>query len=685
MQFNILGLCFTGAEDGLTIGHDPWLVALSYVTAAFASYVALDMAERLRHAEGVWRAGWHTAAAVALGGGIWVMHFLGMLALRVDFPFGFDEGLTLLSLAVPIGVVALGLWLVGQGTGLWRLLLAGVIVGLGVVVMHYTGMAAMLLPGTIAYTPGLFSLSVMIAVAAAIVALWLALTPHRMELRVLAALVMGVAICGMHYTGMEALVINIDPTLPVEMEGLPRPLLAALIAVMAYGLLILALVAGIADRRISAAAAREAEQLRRANHILEEEMRERRRVEAELEQARHALECRVAERTRDLEEARQRAEAASQAKSDFLASMSHELRTPLNSVMGFSQLLLFNRAREPLTPKQERAATQIEKAGAHLLRLIDEVLDLAKVEAGHMTLSLEPVDAAAVARDVVGTLQPAADGANVGLSLELPDRPVTVVADQTRLTQVLTNLTSNAIKYNVPAGRVVLSLAEGPEGRITLSVSDTGMGIPANRLSDLFQPFNRLGREHGAVEGTGIGLTICQRLVEAMGGAIEVESREGLGSRFSFHLPAARPASLASAGPVERTRAGPAPGVRTMLYVEDNPANIQLMRDLIDSLGGFRLLVAADPGSGLHLATTYRPDIMILDINLPGMDGFELLSRLRADPATADIPALALSANALPREVERGLASGFRSYLTKPLRVPEFMAAVEEALAEMRK
>ncbi|MBP7338569.1 MHYT domain-containing protein [Niveispirillum sp.] len=676
----ILGLCFT-SSDGAATGHDAWLVILSYLTAAFASYVALDMAERLRHADGNLRWAWHGAASVALGGGIWAMHFLGMLAFQLEAPFAFHAGLTALSLAVPILVVAVGLWLVGRGISPLRLLAAGVIVGMGVVVMHYTGMAALMLPGRIGYKPGLFSLSVLIALVAATVALWLALTPQRFGLRVLAALVMGIAICGMHYTGMGALVVTLDPTVAGVHEGIPRTILAAAVAAATYGLLVLALVAGIADRRISAAAAREADQLRRSFQALGEEMQARRRMEAELEQSKLALEQRVAERTVDLEEARARAEAASQAKSDFLASMSHELRTPLNSIMGFAQLLLYNRAKEPLTTKQERAATQIEKAGTHLLRLIDEVLDLAKVEAGRLSLSLEPVDAASVIRDVASHMQPVADGANIILVLDIAAGGTSVVADRTRLVQVLSNLVSNAIKYNRSGGRVTLSAKPGPDGRVTLSVSDTGLGIPADRIDQLFQPFNRLGREHGAVEGTGIGLTICQRLVQAMGGCITVDSTEGRGSRFQFDLQAAAPAvSLDMVRTATPQRDGAQSADRTMLYVEDNPANIQLMRDLIDSLGGFRLLVAADPGSGLQLARTHLPDIIILDINLPGMDGFEVLARLRADPATAPIPALALSANALPREVERGKAAGFHRYLTKPLRVPEFLAAVDEAL-----
>ncbi|ASG23888.1 hypothetical protein Y958_23300 [Nitrospirillum viridazoti CBAmc] len=675
------GLCFSTDDQGVAFSHNPWLVLLSYLTAVFASFVALNMAERMTGSTGRSRLAWQLGAACALGGGIWAMHFIGMLAFQVALPVAWEPTLTLASLVTAIVFVALGLEAVRHGrTSVTRFTLAGTVVGLGIAVMHYTGMAAMEVPGRIAYRPDLFALSVLVAVAAATVALMLSVSLKHGWHRALAALIMGVAICGMHYTGMTATVLTLDPLAPAPAD-VDRGPLAIIVAGATYGLLMLALVTAFADRRLNAAAEREAQRLKAANRALEAEVEERRRAEEELLRVREGLEEAVAERTRDLAAARSRAEAANQAKSEFLASMSHELRTPLNAVLGFAQLMEYNKAREPMTPKQERGVQQIVKNGNHLLRLIDEVLDLARIEAGQLTLSLEPVDPRLVVEDVLNALQPVAEKARVTITAVLPEVVPPVLADRTRLVQVVSNLLSNAVKYNRPGGTVRVTLGAAPApGRLSLCVQDTGEGIAPDKLGDLFQPFNRLGQEYSDIPGTGIGLTITRRLLSAMDGTIEVASVLGEGSTFTVSLPVAlnmapEPrAPGAENNPLAQTRP------RTMLYVEDNPSNIQLMRDLMETVPATKLLIAADPVTGLDLAMGHQPDVIVLDINLPGMSGFDVLARLRDREETRDIPVLALSANALPREIEKGLRAGFRRYLTKPLNVQEFMEALADAM-----
>ena len=367
---------------------------------------------------------------------------------------------------------------------------------------------------------------------------------------------------------------------------------------------------------------------------------------------------------------------ASQAKSDFLAGMSHELRTPLNAVIGFAELMRMNEAAEPLTRRQSQAVEQILGSGQHLLSLIEEVLDLARIEAGKLSMSVERVDPQLVVRQVCDNMRPAAEAAGVTLRAPAPTAGLGVVADRTRLRQVLINLLSNAIKYNREGGDVLLEVRQTAEG-VALSVHDTGVGIPEDRMAELFQPFNRLGRETSDVAGTGIGLAVSRRLAEAMNGRLECASRAGEGSTFTLHLPLARQvAAPVTASPIPT---GTLPAA-TMLYVEDNPSNIALMRHVIAALGPIQLHVAENGHEGLSLARDLRPDVILLDINLPGLSGFELKARLDADPLTRGLPVLALSASAMPQDIKRGKEAGFRDYLTKPLDIPALAAALNRAL-----
>jgi len=384
----------------------------------------------------------------------------------------------------------------------------------------------------------------------------------------------------------------------------------------------------------------------------------------------------------DLMAAKAGAEKANRAKTEFLSSMSHELRTPLNGILGFAQLLEFDLSSP--TPSQKRSIDQILKSGWYLLDLINEILDLALVESGKVMLSLEPVSLEDVILECRATIEQQAQKRGINLQFSRFFSPCFVTADRTRLKQVLINLVFNAVKYNKPAGMVAVDVTLKPPHSIRISVRDTGAGLAPAQLAQLFQPFNRLGKEGGAEEGTGIGLVVTKRLVELMGGTIGAESAVGVGSVFWIELSVAAAPQLAAGDvwPAAPVRAQIADGVpqRTLLYVEDNPANLALVEALIARRPDLRLLSAADGDLGIEFARVYQPDLILMDINLPGISGIEAMQILRKDPSTAHIPVIALSANAMPRDIGSGMEAGFLTYITKPIKVNQFMDALDAAL-----
>jgi PAS domain S-box-containing protein len=384
----------------------------------------------------------------------------------------------------------------------------------------------------------------------------------------------------------------------------------------------------------------------------------------------------------ELISAKAAAEKASLAKSDFLSNMSHELRSPLNAILGFAQLM---ESGSPLpTPAQKASIDQILHAGWYLLELINEILDLALIESGRLSMSQEPMSLVDVMLECQAMIEPQAQKSGIRMSFPQLELPYFVKADRTRVKQVLVNLLSNAIKYNRIQGTVEVSCRLNTAKRIRISVRDTGEGLSPEKLAQLFQPFNRLGQEASAEEGTGIGLVVSKRLVELMGGEIGVESTVGMGSIFWIELNvAAEPQPGAGSDkPLIPIQASAVRGaaLRTLLYVEDNRANMQLVEQLIARRPDMSLLSAADGARGIALARTHRPEVILMDINLPGISGIQALKILRADPVTAHIPVLAISANAMPRDIKRGLAAGFFRYLTKPIKVNEFMEALDMAL-----
>lgn len=421
------------------------------------------------------------------------------------------------------------------------------------------------------------------------------------------------------------------------------------------------------------------------------ESKERSRAQQEVMRLNEQLEQRVDERTlqlalanAELANAIEEAKSANQAKSAFLSSMSHELRTPLNAILGFAQILTSDTLPSTLEQKKE-FANHILKSGRHLLTLINEILDLAKVESGTITLSMEPVGLTDILHECRTMIEPIAATRKVRVLFPDVDGAM-VMADRTRLKQVLLNLLSNAVKYNREEGAVVLTCEHPTLKRLRLSVQDTGQGLRPEQLASLFQPFNRLGQEGGTQEGTGIGLVVTKRLVELMGGEIGVSSSPGVGSVFWIELDSTAPltSALAERGPAPMALAPAAPSAgepHLLLYIEDNPANLRLVEEIVAFRRDLRLLSAPDGHLGLQLARAHRPEVVLMDLNLPGMSGYEVLRLMQADPEMARIPVVALTANAMPRDIERGLAAGFHRYLTKPIDIDKFTEAINSTLA----
>jgi NO-binding membrane sensor protein with MHYT domain/CheY-like chemotaxis protein/nitrogen-specific signal transduction histidine kinase len=652
----------------LTGFYETPLVLVSILVAIVASYSALSLAGRVTEAAGRSRFAWILGGAVAMGSGIWAMHFVGMLAFRLPIPIAFDIPITLVSLALPIGASGVALWQVSRANlGPVRLGVSALIMGAGINAMHYTGMAAMRMQPGIVYDPLLFALSVLIAVVASALALWIAFrlrrtTPDVLLPRVGAAVVMGFAIVGMHYTGMAAANFPSDSVCMAAREGVQRDGLASLIVLATFCVLGLALIASVFDARLEANA----------------------RILA-ISQATAAERQQLLERERI---ARDQAERLSALKDEFLATLSHELRTPLNAMLGWAGMLQRG-VKDEATFK--RGLETIERNARAQGQLIDDLLDMSRIIAGTVRLDVQTVDPARIVEAAVGTVHPAAAAKTIALRTDLGRHagalPLEVRADPGRLQQVLWNLLANAVKFTPPGGHVqVLLRRDGVEA--VIRVIDSGIGIAPDFLPYVFDRFRQqdasISRQHG---GLGLGLSIAKQLVELHGGTIAVDSAGAdKGTTFTVRLPLTHEPAIAAAVAGVRTQVPIAQGdladlsgVR-VLVIDDAPDTLDVLEQIL-TYSGAATMTAAGAGAALALLEREVPDVIVSDVGMPGVDGFELMRRIRRRAATAAIPAIALTAFTRHDDRVKALQAGFTDYLAKPVEPGALADAIRRAVA----
>jgi signal transduction histidine kinase/CheY-like chemotaxis protein len=401
---------------------------------------------------------------------------------------------------------------------------------------------------------------------------------------------------------------------------------------------------------------------------------ERKQAEKKLQLLNEELESRVELRTADLKAAKEEAERANQTKSEFLSRMSHELRTPLHAIIAFSDLILYEK---DLDPKLEKHIQHINKAGDHLLALVDDVLDLARIESGKLSILVEPVRLRDVLEECYSLIKPIARDAEVNLSFDTHVDYI-VDANHTSLKQALLNLLSNAVKYNQQQGTVTVSYEVKNNKQLRINIKDTGKGLSTEQQKQLFKPFERMGAEFTHVKGTGIGLTITRQLINMMGGTVGVESTEGKGSNFCIELVLGdeKNITLPETEPLKRIISKTQQSI-DIVYVEDDPINAQLMSAIIKDMSNHHLVIARTGKEGLDIILQQLPDLVILDLGLPDIDGYEILERMRTHPQAKKIPAIAMTAKAMMEDIDRGKRAGFDDYIIKPARATELLKSIE--------
>ena len=652
-------------------GHyEPLLVFVSILVAILASYTALSLAMRVRQAQGRAPYFWIAGGALAMGSGIWAMHFIGMLAFRLPMPIGYDPLITFASWVLPVVASGLALWHVRHREFRRRQLAwSAVLMGLGINAMHYTGMAGMRMDPAITYSPWLFALSVAIAIGASALALQIGLRLHedgraRRAVQVAASVIMGGAIAGMHYTGMAAAHFDAGSVCRAALGGVDQDHLAALVTVATVALLSIALLATIFDARLES---------------------RNRTIAASLAAAAERQQLYLAE-----QQARLEAENVSQMKDEFLATLSHELRTPLNAMLGWSQLLLQGQRDGPML---RRGLETIERNARAQSQLIEDMLGMSRLLAGKVRIEAAPIQPQDFVNAALETARPAALARSIGLNASIDHGAGPVRADMARMQQVMTNLLSNAVKFTEPGGTVTVHLrveGEGGEGgkrSVAIDVTDTGAGIAPEFLPYVFDRFRQAdsssARRHG---GLGLGLAIARQLVELQGGTISVASRgAGHGATFTLHLPLAAPGALAvqraepAAGP---TLAPPELADMTVLVIDDELDSLELVQQVL-AASDATILTATGAREALRLVELRRPDLVISDIGMPLVDGFELIRRIRAMPDrdVAGVAAIALTAFSRREDQQRALEAGFDEYLAKPVAPATLLQTVAAIVA----
>ena len=651
--------------------YEPLLVVVSIMVAILASYTALSLAMRVRQAQGRAPYFWIAGGALAMGSGIWAMHFIGMLAFRLPIPVGYDPLITFVSWLLPVVASSLALWHVRHREFRRRQLAwSAILMGLGINAMHYTGMAGMRMDPAITYTPWLFALSVAIAIGASALALQLGLRLReddhgrggaRRAVQLAASVIMGGAISGMHYTGMAAAHFEAGSVCRAALGGVDQDHLAALVTVATVALLSIALLATIFDARLDA----------------------RNRTIAESLQA-------AAERQQlylDEQRARVEAEHVSQMKDEFLATLSHELRTPLNAMLGWSQLLLQGHRDGAML---RRGLETIERNARAQSQLIEDMLDMSRLLAGKVRIDAAPIQPQDFVSAALETARPAALARSIALNASIDHGARPVRGDLARMQQVMSNLLSNAIKFTEPGGVVTVTLrmdGEGDERAVAIDVADTGAGIAPEFLPYVFDRFRQAdsssARRHG---GLGLGLAIARQLVELQGGAISVASRgEGQGATFTLHLP------LAAPGAAPAARLEPLAGLpltppelagMTVLVIDDELDSLELVQQVL-AASDATILTATGAREALRLVKARRPDLVISDIGMPLVDGFEMMRRIRSlpDREIAGVPAIALTAFSRREDQQRALEAGFDDYLAKPVAPATLLQTVAAIVA----